>query len=110
MKRHDIKIDKLKLGRTYDRRVKLTEADKERMKSLYAGGMGVRAIAREYEHKCSRRMVQFVIFPERLKQVQAQYKERRKDGRYYNKENHTKAIRKVRALKVDLYEKGLIKL
>lgn len=56
---------KLKLPRTLDRRIKLTEDNKDRIRALYKEGRGIRPIAREYEGKCSRRMIQFVVFPDR---------------------------------------------
>jgi hypothetical protein len=67
----------------YDRRVKLTPSDKVRIRSLfYNDRIGIREIARRYEKICSRRAIQFVIYPERRALCAAQFKERRKDGRY----------------------------
>jgi hypothetical protein len=67
----------------YDRRVKLTPSDKVRIRSLFNDDhVAIREIARRYEKICSRRAIQFVIYPERRALCAAQFKERRKDGRY----------------------------
>lgn len=80
-----------RITHAHDKRIKLTDDDKARILALYAQGVAVREIARQFEGVCSRRAVQFIIFPERLAIVHAQYKDRRKDGRYYAKEKNTKA-------------------
>lgn len=85
---------KLKLPKSLDRRVKYTEADKQEVRDLFKGGMSQRAINRETG--ISRRYINFILFPERLKRCNAQFSERRKDGRYYNKEANTKATRNTR--------------
>lgn len=92
-------LDKKRLPKALDRRVKLTEDDKERIISLHKKNTPIREIARQFENICSRRSIQFVIFPERLATVREQFKERRKDGRYYNREKNTKAIRSLRNYK-----------
>jgi len=103
------KSREIKLPREYDRRVKLSEEDKKNIVELYNKGLAIREIARTYEHICTRRMIQFVIFPERALVVKEHYKENRLDGRYYKKERHTKAIREHRKYKQNLFLKGKIK-
>ena len=71
---------KIKLPRSKDRRFKLTPEDRESIRTLYRKGTPIRAIAREYEKKCSRRLVQMVIFPDR-------YEEFKKKARKWRKEN-----------------------
>lgn len=65
---------------------------------------------RAYEHGLdfmrSPRLISFVLFPERLSHNTALFKERRKDGRYYNRAKHTKAMRDLRRYKQRLYKKG----
>jgi hypothetical protein len=93
-------IEKKKLPRSLDRRVKLKQSDKEKILALYKiEQLAIREIARRYEGICSRKMIQYIIFPERLKLANEQYKERRKDGRYYKKEVNTKAVRETRRYK-----------
>lgn len=99
-------------GREYDGRRKLTEQDEENIRKLHKEGVAIREIAREYEGKCSRRLVQFVIFPERKDHAQRLFIERRKDGRYdhhHTKEKQREDMRKHRAKLKELHDKGLIK-
>jgi hypothetical protein len=60
-------------------------------------------LAREFG--VSKRMIQFIVNPQSHERAKEQYKERRKDGRYYNKKKHTKSIRKLRAKKNRLFNK-----
>ena len=87
-----------RVGKKKDgRRCGLTEDDKIRIKHLHADGMAIRAIAREYADKCSRRTITFLLDPAKKKAIAEQYKERRKDGRYYDPKKHREAMRKHRA-------------
>jgi hypothetical protein len=53
----------------------------------------------------SRRAIQFILYPERLLIVKDQFKERRKDGRYYNKKTWAATIREHRAYKQSIKDK-----
>jgi hypothetical protein len=53
----------------------------------------------------SRRSIQFILFPEREARVKAQFKERRKDGRYYNAETWAKTMAEHRAYKKSIKDK-----
>lgn len=56
------KSEKIKLSREQDRRVKLTEAQREEIKEKHSTGLhSQRALAREYN--VSRRLISFVLFP-----------------------------------------------
>lgn len=93
---------KIKLG-VYDRRKSLlTEDDREYIKQLHKQGIPVREIARRYEGKCSRRLIQFIIYPERLKQLQDRNKENEHWKKYHDREKMTKAVRKWRNYKQKL--------
>jgi hypothetical protein len=87
---------KIKMPRAHDRRVKLTEAERQEIRELHISGWPLRKIARKFKDQCSRRLIMFIIYPERLAAARAGYKERRKDGRYYIRTKHTAAIRKHR--------------
>ena len=96
--------DDIKLPHELDRRVRVTEDDKDYMRYLYDAGFPVREIARIFDGICSRRMIQFVLFPERLQVVKKQFAERRKDGRYkYTKEEWRKVMAEHRNYKHQLY-------
>ena len=88
---------KIKLPKGTDRRVKITPEMKESVFDLYKMGYSQRAIAREL--KIDRVSVKYLLFPEKLKHAKELYKERRKDGRYYNKEKHTIAVREYKRRK-----------
>jgi len=86
------------IPRHLDRRIKYTEEDKQNVKTLYKGGMSQRAIAREIG--MSRKMVSFILFPEKYEIAKEQFKKRRKDGRYKpKKEEWRKAMREHRNYK-----------
>jgi hypothetical protein len=88
---------------TLDRRVKLLPSDKEKIKKLHQEGIPIREITRRY--KVSRRLIQFILFPERLAKIN--YPGHWK--KYYKKEKQTIAIRKHRRYKQELFKKGQLK-
>lgn len=101
--------EKIKLPRTLDRRVKLTEEDKENITTRYNNGEGIRAIARAYESLCSRRMIQFVLFPERLQKMTTKHIQEKSHLKYYDREKNTVSVRNTRNYKQGLYIKKKIK-
>lgn len=91
---YKIETDKIKLPRHLDRRVKLTDEQREEIKELHKRWISQRALARQF--KVSRRLISFIVHPEKLERARELYKERRKDWRYYDREKHTKQIRETR--------------
>jgi hypothetical protein len=92
----------IKLG-VYDRRrCGLTDEDKEDIKRLHKQNMPVREIAKRYEKLCSRRTIQFILYPERLKQLQKRNAKEQHWKKYYNREQLTKAKRKWERYKQNL--------
>lgn len=102
------KRDKIQVTRQYDRRVRVTQDDKELMKKMYNENMPIRAIARHFEKTCSRRMIQFILFPERLSIVVKRQVKTKAWLKYYDREKHTKSIASLRAYKKSLIIKKLI--
>lgn len=98
---------KIRLPREKNRRIKFTDEDKSTIRGRHANGMSIRAITKTFEKKISRRMVQLILFPDRAARQKEQFKERRKDGRYYNKEKHRLAVKKTRTYKQSLKLKRL---
>jgi len=95
---------KIKLPRKYDRRIKLTNDDKTRIKKLYkSGNYSKRGLARKFN--VDPQTIRYILHPERKEKARLQYKERRKDGRYYNKEKHTMAMGKTRKYKSKILKK-----
>ena len=92
-------------GTKFDRRRKLSEQDKADIRS---SGLSQRKLALMYN--VSRRLIAYVLFPERLK---ADYQKRVEKGgskQYYVKEKHTEAIKEHRRYKHELYKQGKIKI
>ena len=102
------KSEKIKLPKQYDRRIKLTDEQREEIKEKYASGVySQRALALEYH--VSRRLISFIIDPEKYEISKEQYRERRKDGRYKpDRESWNETQRKHREYKNRLYAEGKI--
>ena len=97
-----------KIPRRFDRRVKLTDEDKEAIRGLYYQlGAGIREIAREYEGKCSRRMIQFILFPERAEVAKQNFKKWRKENPM-KKEDWRAYMKGHRHYKVKLQKSGVL--
>lgn len=90
-----------------DKRVKLTEEDKKNIVKEYeSGSISINSLAKKYG--VSKRLIQFTLFPERKEKAKQLYKERQKDGRYYDKDKHKEYVKKHRDHKKDLWNKGLL--
>jgi hypothetical protein len=102
-------LDKIAINNEkLDKRYKLTELDKENIVAEYKSGLiSITSLGKKYN--VSKRTIQFVLFPERKEKVAEQFKERRKDGRYYDKEKHNNYMRTHRNHKKNLHENGLLK-
>lgn|SRR3990167_7207487 len=98
--------EKIKLNKKIglDRRIKLTEAERQEIRELYTEKTPIRAIARAFP-QVTRRTIQFVLFPNRLKTVN--YPKHWK--KYYNTVKNTQAIKNTRRYKQKLYLDGKIK-
>lgn len=89
------KTDKMAINDPYlDRRVKLLPFEKEEIKTLYKQGASKRHLARSYE--VSRRLIDFIVHPERKERDLELRKERGGSKVYYKREKHTAAMRKHR--------------
>jgi len=92
------------IPRKHNRRCKITEADKSKVIELYAYGLPIRAIARAFKHKFSRRSIQFILFPERRERVSRIRKA--KGQKYYKTEKHKEYMRRHRHWKYTLWKRG----
>ena len=89
------------IPKKYDKRVKLSDKDKKAIREEYkTEDISQRKLALKYN--VSRRLIQFILDPEKEKRNKELFKERRKDGRYYKKEKHTEQIRVHRQYKQQL--------
>lgn len=102
------KSEKIQIqGSTYDRRRKLDDGDRAQILVLREqDGMSFNKIAKMFG--VSKRLIQFICCPLKEEKCKAQFKERRKDGRYYNKEDNTNSVRATRRYKQVLYKEGKI--
>lgn len=100
------KSEKVRIVSTeYDRRRKLSDQDKEDIKELV--GMAIRGIARMYG--VDKRLIQFILYPERYAKNLADRRARGGSMQYYDKEKHTESMRKHRHYKQQLFLEGKIK-
>ena len=100
------KSEKIKLTRSQDRRIKLTDEQREEIREKYSTGLySQRALTREYN--VSRRLIAFVLDDEKYQKCKEQFKERKADGRYKpDKEVWAKTMREHRQYKQKLYLDG----
>jgi hypothetical protein len=92
------KIEKIKINDPFlDRRIKLIPCQIEMINLLHGQGWSQRKLASRF--KVSRRLITFILFPEKREK---NYQKRVLKGgsmQYYNKEKHTIAIRETRQYK-----------
>jgi len=92
------KTEKIKFNNPkLDRRVKMMPTDKEMAKEFHKKGMSIRAIARYF--KVTRRLIQFILFPEKKKKNLADRKKRGGWKQYYDKKHHAENMREHRKYK-----------
>ena len=95
-------------GTSLDRRVKLTQEQREELRHLREfEGWPYNMLAKKYN--VSKNLAIFVCNPEVEARNRENFKKLRSDGRYYNKEKNTEAIRKTRNYKQQLYKEGVLK-
>ena len=103
------KLDKLPIDNPkHDKRVKLSAEDRDSIRDEYAcGNISQNGLAKKYG--VSKRLIQFVLNPDKQEVARKQFLERQKDGIYYSKDKHREYMRQHREHKKELYNKGLIK-
>jgi DNA invertase Pin-like site-specific DNA recombinase len=98
------KSEKIKLSPTQDRRRKLTDEQKEEIRSTYATGLvGQRPLAKQFG--VSRSLIQVIVNPEIAEKKKQRIKEHWRDYRP-SKEEWAETIREHRHYKQELYLKG----
>lgn len=103
------KSEKIKIsGTQYDRRIKLTPEDKEEIIRLQKEkNMSQRALARTFH--VSRRLITFILDPEKLEKNRIRQKEMRSTGKYKpTKEQWADTQREHRNYKEKLSKEGKI--
>lgn len=95
---YKFQTDKIKLPPGTDRRVKLTPEQKANIFDLHhKQGYGIRELTRM--NNVSRRLIQFICYPERQKRGLEQRAKRGGWRQYYNKEYHRKKTQEHRQYK-----------
>lgn len=100
------KSEKIKIeGGKFDRRIKLTEADKDKIHAR-AVSESIGSLAREFG--VCRRTIQFIVYPERLERKKEALQARGGWRIYYKKEKHSQYIKEHRRYKQELKMEGKI--
>lgn len=101
------KSEKIKIAHTkFDRRIKLSEEQEKLIKELYAKGLSQRKIAGIVG--VDRKTIYNILNPEKYLEQLKSNRENKTWKKYYNKENNSKAIKKTRRYKQNLYVDGKI--
>jgi hypothetical protein len=100
--------DKYLLPKQLKFTTKYTERERKKVKQRYKDGYAQRAIARMIP--MSRRMVSFILFPERMDKCKQQFAIRQKTGRYrYPTTIQSAMVKKVRHHKRKILNKLILK-
>lgn len=84
-----------KIPKDKDGRRKLTDQERQSIRAAYNGGQGIHSISRDYPF-VSRRLIQFVLFPDRERKLRAIVKKEKRWLRYYHKDKQRAYMRKHR--------------
>lgn len=90
--------DKVALENPFlDRRRKLLPCQIEMIKVYHTSGTSINKLAKDF--KVNKRLIQFILFPERLKKNKELRSDRGGSQIYYDKDKHTEAIKSLRHYK-----------
>jgi hypothetical protein len=87
-----------------DRRIKIQKSEHPRIKLLHAQGVAIRAIAREYG--VDKRLIQFILFPERQKVMYQARVARGGSMQYYDKNKWREVMKEHRHYKSTVFGKN----
>ena len=90
------------LPKKYYRRVKLLPKDKEKIKQLHAAGTSINGIARAFN--VSKRLIQFILFPDRAEKAKELRRQRGGSKIYYDREKNRIAQLDTRNYKQKIYK------
>ena len=99
-------INHLLIPKEFDRRIKLTDEDKANIISFHSKGISQRALARYFN--VSRRLISFVLFPDRLVINKQKRLESGGSKQYYNKEKQRLYSQKTREYRKQLELQNLL--
>lgn len=87
-----------------DRRIKIQKSEHANIKMLHKQGMAIRAIARQYG--VDKRLIQFILFPERQKLNYQHRVERGGSMQYYDKDKWRETMKEHRHYKSTVFGKN----
>lgn len=90
------------LTEAYDRRVKIPKSEHINIKALHNQGQAIRAIARHYG--VDKRLIQFILFPERHAKNLQDRAERGGSKIYYDKDKWRETMREHRQYKAKVFK------
>jgi hypothetical protein len=95
------KTDNLKIDCVFfDRRTKILPCQKLMIPFWHSKGESIRNLARKYN--VNKRLIQFILFPERHKKNLADRAKRGGTKQYYDREEHNQAMKEHRRYKYNL--------
>lgn len=97
-------IDDLRVTRQHDKRIKLTETQRDEIAARR--GESIHALSREYG--VSRRLIQFIQYPERAEKNVRDRQARGGWRQYYTPEKHREIMQEHRNYKRELVKDGKI--
>ncbi len=101
------KIDRIKIAHTpHDRRIKLSEDDRQKIRKLYRGGKSLNDIAKIYG--VSKSTIHNAVRPEMYQRQLEQKSKKQVWKMEYDRVSHNTAQRKTRRYKNELYKEGVI--
>lgn len=100
-----MKVDDLRTGKQYDRRIRFSDEMKKEVLRLYNAKTPIREIARQIP--VDRRMIQFFLFPERHTKNIEDRAERGGSKQYYDRDKWRETMREHRAYKKKIRDKLL---
>ncbi|MFW9871886.1 MAG: hypothetical protein ACFFG0_02210 [Candidatus Thorarchaeota archaeon] len=102
------KSEKIIIANTqFDKRIKLSREDKEKIISLYKNtNVSQRDLAKMFN--VSRRLIQFILYPEKLEENKKRRAEHGGWKQYYNKKSNAKSQKKHRHYKQKLFKDNKI--
>lgn len=101
-------VDKYLLPKDLKKTTKYTDEQREQVKQWHKEGKSIHSIAKDIP--MSRRMVQFILFPERAVLAKKNFAKRQKDGRYrYETQKQSAMVKEVRTRKRTLLDKLILK-
>lgn len=102
------KCEKIPMPIQKDKRIKLLPCQKIAIKNMFATGLySINGLAKLW--KVSKRLIQFILFPERQQKNLQDREARGGSKQYYSTEYNTKTMKNHRHYKQELYLKGELK-